>query len=184
VKRRIVAATAAGLAILLAAPTAAGAHGLVGKQDLPIPRWLFAWAAAAVLVVSFLGLALLWPRPRLQSAAERAIARLPRLLDPLCGALGVAAFAFLIYAGFAGAQSAQTNVLPTVVYVVFWVGLPCASLLLGKPVAGDRAPHGLGCGARAERAAAAARVPPAARALAGSVGHPRLRLDRARVHGS
>ena len=118
-------------AVALAVPAAAFAHGLVGKQDLPIPRWLFAWAAAAVLVVSFAGLAALWPRPRLQSVRERQLVRLPRVLDPLCGALGVGVFAFLVYAGFAGAQSAQTNVLPTVVYVIFWVGLPIASVLAG-----------------------------------------------------
>src|SRR5215210_3349098 len=77
---RVVAATGAALASLAISPQVAGAHGLVGKQDLPIPRWLFAWAAAAVLVVSFLGLAVLWPRPRLQSVVERRRARLPRLL--------------------------------------------------------------------------------------------------------
>ena len=44
--KRIAAALAgAGLLALLLAPDAL-AHGLVGKQDLPIPRWLFSWAAA------------------------------------------------------------------------------------------------------------------------------------------
>ena len=113
--RRILAATAVMVAAAgLCAPTAAWAHGLVGKQDLPIPRWLFAWAAATVLVVSFVALALLWPRPRLQAVRERAVLRLPRVLDPVCAALGVGVFAILVYAGLAGAQSAQTNVLPTV----------------------------------------------------------------------
>jgi hypothetical protein len=37
------------------------AHGLVLRSDLPIPEWLFAWAAAMVLVVSFVALAVLWP---------------------------------------------------------------------------------------------------------------------------
>ena len=46
--RRIADAAAAGCL------TAAGAHGLVGKQDVPVPKWLFAWAAALVLVISFL----------------------------------------------------------------------------------------------------------------------------------
>ena len=31
------------------------AHGIVGRTDLPIPEWLFGWAAAVVLVVSFVG---------------------------------------------------------------------------------------------------------------------------------
>jgi hypothetical protein len=112
-------------------PDLASAHGLVGKQDLPIPRYLFAWAASAVLIVSFAGLAVLWPTPRLQAAEERRVLRVPRYLDPLAGLLGVACFAFLVYAGFAGSQEATSNLVPTVVYVVFWVGLVVVSVLLG-----------------------------------------------------
>ncbi len=114
---------------LAAAPAAA--HGFVGKQDLPIPTWLFVWAACVVLIASFVALAALWPTPRLQEPRERTVTRVPALGEPLCGALGVAAFAFVVYAGFAGAQDARTNILPTVVYVVFWVGTPIASLLFG-----------------------------------------------------
>ena len=42
------------------------AHGLVGRSDLPIPEWLFGWAAAIVLIVSFVALAVLWPEPKLE----------------------------------------------------------------------------------------------------------------------
>src|SRR5215217_83385 len=52
VKRIAAALAGAGLLALLLAPDAL-AQGLVGKQDLPIPRWLFSWAAAIVLVISF-----------------------------------------------------------------------------------------------------------------------------------
>ena len=41
------------------------AHGLVQRADLPLPEWLFGYAAAAVLIVSFVALAILWPQPRL-----------------------------------------------------------------------------------------------------------------------
>src|SRR4051812_15325244 len=119
------------LALSAAAPQSALAHGLVGKQDLPIPRWLFAWAASLVLVFSFVGLAALWAKPRLQSVEERRLFGVPRALEVLAGALGVAAFAFVVYAGFAGQQSATENVVPTTVYVIFWVGLPFVSALVG-----------------------------------------------------
>ena len=69
-----VALASAAVAVL---PDAALAHGLVGKQDLPIPRWLFAWAAAVVLVVSFVALAVLWPKPRLEARARRACFSVP-----------------------------------------------------------------------------------------------------------
>ena len=52
-RRRLAVTAALALGAALALPANALAHGLVGKQDLPIPRWLFAWAAAVVLVVSF-----------------------------------------------------------------------------------------------------------------------------------
>ena len=53
-------------AIALAVPATASAHGLVQRSNLPIPEWLFGWAAAIVLVISFVALAALWPRPRLE----------------------------------------------------------------------------------------------------------------------
>ena len=86
-----------------------------------------------MLVVSFVGLAVLWPRPRLESAprAPRLVG-LPVAREIVFGALGVAAFAVSVYAGFAGVHSATANLLPTVVYVVFWVAIPFASLLFGE----------------------------------------------------
>jgi len=134
---RPVPVAAAFAAVLLAlgalAPDAVLAHGLVGKQDLPIPRWLFAWGAAVVLVVSFVALAVLWPQPRLERADVdgRRLLRLPAALEPLCGVIGVAAFALVVYAGLSGTQSEQANLAPTAIYVLFWVGIPCASLLIG-----------------------------------------------------
>ena len=101
-----------------------------------------------MLVVSFVALATLWPRPRLERVTERRVWRAPAALEVLCGALGRRRLRGLVYAGFAGTQSATANLVPTVVYVVFWVGMPFTTLLLGdvfarlQPVAGDRAGHG------------------------------------------
>ncbi len=125
------AAGGAAVAALLLAPAPALAHGLVGKTDLPIPRWLFAWAAAVVLVVSFVALATLWPKPRLEQLRERALLRVPRVLDPVCGLIGIALYAVVVYAGFTGNQEATANLLPTWIYVIFWVGLAFASILVG-----------------------------------------------------
>ncbi|MCW2995238.1 MAG: fenitrothion hydrolase [Conexibacter sp.] len=124
------AVLAAG-ALALALPASASAHGLVGKQDLPIPRWLFAWAAAVVLVASFVGLAVLWATPRLQEIVERRRLSVPRVLEVLSGVLGIALFAFCMYAGFAGTQAATANILPTVIYVYFWVAVPFVSVVFG-----------------------------------------------------
>ncbi len=124
------AAALAGFAAL-ALPAPAGAHGLVGRQDLPIPRWLFAWGAAVVLVVSFVALAVLWREQRLERAPERPLLRVPVALEVLAGVSGVAAFAAVVYAGLGGTQTATANLAPTTIYVLFWVGVPALSALLG-----------------------------------------------------
>ena len=117
--------------LLVAVPESVLAHGFGGRQTLPIPRWLFGWAASVVLVASFVGLAVLWPTPRLEDAPQRRVARVPRWLDPLAGALGVAIFVLVVYAGFAGSQTTTNNLAPTVIFYVFWVGLALVSPIFG-----------------------------------------------------
>jgi hypothetical protein len=127
--------------LTLALPASAQAHGIVGKADLPIPVWLFSWTAAIVLVVSFVALSTLWRTPQLQQEHRRAVltaagsgerrARLAPVLEALAGAIGIALFALVVYSGFDGAQVASANFSVTFIYVIFWVGLPVASVLFG-----------------------------------------------------
>ncbi len=126
-----VAAAGTLTAVAMAVPTAAQAHGLVGRADLPIPTWLFGWAAAIVLVVSFVALGALWPKPKLQQPSERRLFRIPGVVDLVFGAIGVGLFVVVLYAGFAGSSVSTANLAPTFVYVIFWVGVPIASVLLG-----------------------------------------------------
>ena len=113
------------------------AHGLVIRSDLPIPEWLFAWGAAIVLLVSFAGLAVLWPEPRLQQERWRPLRGgvgkviASRPVEVVCGAIGVFLLGVVVYSGFQGSQTATNNFAPTFVYVIFWVGLVAASVLLG-----------------------------------------------------
>jgi hypothetical protein len=109
------------------------AHGLVGRSDLPIPEWLFGWAAAIVLIVSFVALAVLWPEPKLEGdRGWRRLFALPQLpVDIVCGAIGVFLFGVTIWAGLAGEQTAAANWASTFVYVIFWLGFAAASVLFG-----------------------------------------------------
>jgi hypothetical protein len=107
------------------------AHGIGGRSDLALPGWLFSWAAAAVLAISFFALAALWTEPKLETARVRSLFALPRLLDPLCGAIGVAVFFALIWFGFAGEQDSKLNVLPAFVYIFFWSMIPLISAIFG-----------------------------------------------------
>jgi hypothetical protein len=107
------------------------AHGLVQRADIPIPPVVFAWCSAAVLVISFVGLAALWPKPRLQEDRWQPLFAVPRWLPWVAGAIGVFLLAVTIWSGLAGDQSPQTNFAPSFVYVWFWVGLAFASLFFG-----------------------------------------------------
>jgi hypothetical protein len=83
-------------------------------------------------VVSFVALAVLWPRPRLEGdQGGRRLFDVPRAVDVVAGALGVVAFVAVVYAGLSGSQTPTANLAPTVVYVLMWVGIPFLSILLG-----------------------------------------------------
>lgn len=128
---RAVLAVALGAALL--GPAAAQAHGLVGKADLPIPAWMFAWVAAGVLIGSYSALGRLWETPQLDGTVARRAGTtfpLPRGWDAGWGLVGLAAFVLLIVAGLHGVQDSR-NMAPTLVFVVFWVGVPIVSVLAG-----------------------------------------------------
>ncbi len=115
----------------LALPQSADAHGIVGRADLPIPVWLFSWTAAIVLVVSFVALSTLWRTPQLQQPHRRRLCALPQPVEWLACAIGLGLFALVLYSGFAGAQVPNANFTVTFIYVIFWVGVPVASVLFG-----------------------------------------------------
>jgi hypothetical protein len=108
----------------------AHAGDLLGRSDLPIPEWLFGWAAAMVLVISFVALAVLWPEPKLEGDRWRPLpgGRLlaSRPVEIVCGLLGV-----VVYTGLRGTQSPAANFAPTFVFVIFWLGLVPLSVLFG-----------------------------------------------------
>jgi hypothetical protein len=113
------------------------AHGLVQRSSLPIPEWLFGWAAAAVLCLSFVALAVLWPRPRLEHPGWRplpgGLGRVlgSRAVEVACGVVGVLVLALVLVTGYAGPDTPLDNFAPTFVFIVFWVGLVFASVLFG-----------------------------------------------------
>ena len=112
-------------------------HGISVRSDLPIPEWLFGWAAAMVLVVSFVALAVLWPEPRLQKPGWRPLpdgigrALASRPVEIVCGAIGVFLLGLTIYAGLEGTQSTTANFAPIFIYVIFWLGLVPLSVVFG-----------------------------------------------------
>jgi hypothetical protein len=113
------------------------AHGLGGARDLPIPSELAIAGAVAALVISFTVLAVAWREPRYHAATSGRPA--PAWLDRLASsrALAVAArvlgMAFFLYVGAAAVFGKDSLINPFLgtFYVLLWVGLVPASLLLG-----------------------------------------------------
>jgi hypothetical protein len=115
------------------------AHGIGGIRDLPFPRYVFYYGAAAVLVVSFAALAFLWRRPVLAEHRKgRPLpAELQRVLlsTPLAivvGALSFGVLFFLWLGALVGKDDSGVNFTPTFVYVYFWIFTPILVVLLGN----------------------------------------------------
>ena len=113
------------------------AHGLGGAKDLPIPSELAIAGAVAALVISFTVLAVAWREPRYDAATSGRPA--PAWLDRLVSSralaitarvLGMAFFLYVAAAAVFGKDSLINPFLGTF-YVLLWVGLVPASLLLG-----------------------------------------------------
>ena len=113
-------------------------HGIGSVQDLPVPTWLFYWGAGVVLVVSFVLLGALWRRPLLAAyergkAVGRGFSRF--VLGPLrvaVQAVSVLLFGLVWAAALFGDTDPFRNLAPTWVYVVFWLGVPALSVVLGN----------------------------------------------------
>ena len=114
------------------------AHGIGGVRDLPVPESFFFTTAAIVLVVSFVLLGALWRRPLLERLEDgRPLPRalqtvlLSRLLRLVLGAASVALLVLVLLTALLGTTLELLNFAPTFVYVIFWLGLPLLSVLLG-----------------------------------------------------
>ncbi|WP_411106636.1 hypothetical protein [Streptomyces sp. cmx-4-9] len=114
------------------------AHGIGSQHDLPIsPFYAFAGAFTALLV-SFLALGVLWSTSRFR--ADRSGIALPAALQRTADSpvtrtalrgLGLAALLLLLLHLLFGPDDPARNPAAGAVYVLFWVGLVPASLLLG-----------------------------------------------------
>jgi hypothetical protein len=118
---------------------AASAHGFGQRFDLPLPLWLWLTGAGATIVFTFAVVGLFvrektfdgeCPRLNLtrfgffRAIAHPAVIAVVRLL-------AVALFVLTVCAGAFGVQSPYTNLIPTMVWVVWWVGFAFICALIG-----------------------------------------------------
>lgn len=114
------------------------AHGVGGRTDLPVPLSLALYGAGLAVLFSFLGLVLLWRKPRLSGeAGGRPLPQLlcslvdSRLTRGVLQAIVLGLTLLVVAVALVGPPSLNDNLAPYVLYVTFWVGLIPASLLLG-----------------------------------------------------
>jgi hypothetical protein len=123
---------------MLAAP--ASAHGFGQRYDLPLPLYLYLYGTAAVVVVTFVIVALFVRRadaanrsPRLDlsgHAAGKIISHPGPVL--LLRLLATGLFLVTVAAGFIGDQNPYRNIAPTMVWIIVWVGLAYVSAFVGN----------------------------------------------------
>ena len=135
--RKLIRGFVVAVTLVLFTPATAMAHGIGGRLDLPVPLQYFVVGAAAVLVVSFVTLALLWPEPRLQDGPRyhgpgRRIRTTPVL--PVLGLLSLLFVVGQIVPDIFGMERDPTRptIAPVMVWVVFWLVVPFASSLVGS----------------------------------------------------
>ncbi len=130
------------LGILLTAliTTPAHAHGFGERYDLPIPLSFYLAGAAAAVIVSFL-IAALFVRagPTVTYARADLIGeRGATFLSPvvlLVKFLALVIFFVTIAAGFIGNQNPYRNIAPTMVWIIWWVGLAYICAFVGDVAA-------------------------------------------------
>lgn len=124
--------------VVFGLPRTAEAHAIGGRSDLPVPLEFFIAGAGFVLVVSFVALAVLWPRPRLQDGPSYRTSKGINAgwLPPTFGAIGL--LSLLLVVGqvvpeFAGLETStgRPTIAPVMVWVVFWLVVPFASAVIG-----------------------------------------------------
>ena len=117
--------------LALAAAQAAQAHGFDERYDLPVPLSYVVIAACAVVALTFVAAALF--------ARPRAVQEPPRWGFEICVPIGVLRatrtaawllFVLAIAAALFGSSDPLMNLAPTLVWIVWWVGLAFTASLL------------------------------------------------------
>lgn len=133
-------AAAVAAAVLSMVPEIAEAHAFGARYELPVPVWLFVVGGAVTVTVTFLLVGLF-----VRTGPERYAGARIAVPGPVACALrhpwtvGIAKIAavlllfLVIAAGIAGHQDPNKNLMPTFVWVIWWVGFSYLAMLIGNP---------------------------------------------------
>ena len=120
----------------LASPHAANAHSFGRSYNLPVPLWLYAWGAAATLLLSFVLIAWFFTtahssRVETSHALPAWCTRLARRLRPLLHLTSVALLLLAMATGLFGNGDAYRNFNMTWFWIMFVLGLAYFTVLVG-----------------------------------------------------
>ena len=112
------------------------AHGIGGPKDLPISLPLAIGGAGAAVAISFVVLIFAWRSPRYDGARSGRPVPAMSFVDSAWWALlwRVVGFVLFLYTAMVGVFGKDLLVNPIfgIFYVWIWVGVPVASLFLGR----------------------------------------------------
>jgi hypothetical protein len=116
-------------------PCAAWPHSFDERYDLPAPLAYFVVSAALTVALSFV-VAVGFARSAPPRSAHEYRIDLPGpwlpVLRAVCRALGVALLAITLAAAWFGSGDPQMNFAPTLIWIVWWVGLSLACACIGN----------------------------------------------------
>ena len=121
-------------------PTSVSAHGFGQRYDLPVPLGLFMLGAGASVVLSFLGMGLFVRKkqdrveyPSYNLLASPLFAWMGnRVFLLVIRVLSVVLFCVTLAAGFWGSENPDKNFAPTMIWIIWWVGLAYVCALAGN----------------------------------------------------
>ena len=126
-------------AVVWAAASPAEAHGFGQRYELPLPLGLYLFGAAAAVALSFVVFGLFVrraPAPRIRPQVDllatpvgRVIGHPAVVLTLRLAVLGL--FVATVLAGLYGDQNPYRNIAPTLVWIVWWVGLAYVAAFAG-----------------------------------------------------
>ncbi len=119
------------------------AHGVGQSYDLPLPLWLYTYGAGAVVLLSFLPISLFagggrrsgkhgHSRRNLLVFAPIRTVLTNRFVLNCARGLSVFLFALVVVSGFVGDQSEGSNLSPTFVWIIWWVGFSFFTAFVGN----------------------------------------------------
>ena len=106
------------------------AHGFGQRYDLPLPLSLYLIGTAAAVVLSFVIVGLFARRtpgargyPRIDLLAHPLGRRIAWAIADFLKFLSIGVLVLIVVAGLFGSQNPYQNIAPTLVWIIWWVGL-------------------------------------------------------------